>query len=367
MVKEKFVVTPWEVRGEINYEKVMREFGIENIRLYLKKMKKLPPIYTRGIVFGHRDFGRIYEAIKNKKKFAVLTGFNPSGKLHLGNLLFLNQALFFQNLGGDVFIPISNDETYVFKKTKKIEEATKNALENVIPDIIALGFKEKKTKIFISTQQSKVYRLSVELSTKTTLSAIKAIFGFKDSTNPGQLYYTIVQAAHILFPQLKEFDGKKPVVVPIGLDQDPYVRLTRDMAVKAGYIKPSSTYHKFAPGLQGGKMSGSMPETCIFLDEDSKRARKKIMGAFSGGAKTLKEHREKGGNPDVDVAYQYLNFFFEKSNKKLKKIYDGYKKGEITTGELKEMAAEKLIKFLKDHQKKKKRAKNKVEKFILKD
>jgi len=359
-----------EVKGELtdkDYQALMKEFGIDPIDSYLKKLAEkveLAPMYRRGIVFGHRDFGPIYEAIIHKKQFAVLTGFNPSGNIHLGNLMFLKQALFFQSLGADVFIPISNDETYVFRKGN-LEDATKNAIENVIPDIIALGFDEKKTKIFISTKHPKVYELAVKLSAKTTISTIKAIFGFNDSTNPGQLFYTIVQAAHILFPQLEEFDGPKHVVVPIGIDQDPYMRLVRDIAEKVGLIKPSSTYHKFAPGIFGGKMSGSKPETCIFLNESPNIAKNKIMKSFSGGAPTLKEHREKGGNPDIDVAYQYLRFFLEDDDKKLKELYDGYKSGNITTGEMKSIAAEKLVAFLKDHQKKKEKAKDKVDKFLL--
>jgi len=283
----------------------------------------------------------------------------------LGNLLFLQQALFFQKLGAEVFIPISNDETYVFRKTDDIDKATNNAIENVIPDIIALGFDPKKTRIFISTKDSRVYELAVRLSTKTTLSAIKAIFGFIDETNPGQLYYTIVQSAHILYPQLKEFGGPKPVVVPIGIDQDPYMRLVRDMAARAGFIKPSSTYHKFMPGLQGGKMSGSKPETCIFLDEEPAKARKKIMRAFSGGAGTLEEHREKGGNPDIDIACQYLFFLFEEDDKKVQKIFDSYRNGSLTSGEVKNLLADKVVKFLKEHQAKKQKAKNQIDKFLV--
>jgi len=354
-----------EVQGEVNYEAAMKEFGIEPIDKYLKRIKELPVMYRRGIVFGQRDFAQIFEAIQNKKPFAVLTGFNPSGPLHLGNLLFLKQALFFQKMGADVFIPISNDETYVFKKADSVEKATQTAMDIVIPDIIALGFDPKKTKIFISTKEPRVYELAVKLSAKTTFSTIKAIFGFTNETNPGQIFYTIVQSAHILFPQLDEFGGPKPVVVPIGIDQDPYMRLVRDMADKTGFVKPSSTYHKFMPGLQGGKMSGSKPETCIYLNEDPGKIKKKIMGAFSGGAATLKEHKEKGGNPDIDVACQYLYFMFEEDDNQARHIIEAYRQGLMTSGDVKNMLAEKVEKFLKDHQHKREKAKKDIEKFML--
>lgn len=358
-------ITVSEVEGEINYEQLMKEFGISEIDEYLKKMKNLPPMYRRGVVFAQRDFQPIFDSIQKKKPFAVLTGFNPSGPPHLGNLLFLRQALFFQEQGADVYIPISNDETYVFRKAESIEAATSNAMEKVIPEIIALGFDPKKTKIFLSTQTAKAYELAVKLSTKTTLSTIKAIFGFEDETNPGQIFYTVMQSAHILFPQLKEYGGPRPTVVPIGVDQDPYMRLVRDMAERAGFIKPSSTYHKFMPGLQGGKMSGSKPETCIYLTETPEGARKKIMRAFSGGAGTLEEQRKKGGNPDVDVACQYLYFMFEEDDKKIKGIFEDYRSGKLISGEVKALLADKVEKFLKDHQAKMEKATKLVDKFML--
>jgi tryptophanyl-tRNA synthetase len=356
-----------DVEGEVDYDKLVKEFGIDDIRPYLKKMKNLDLIYRRGIVFAHRDFDRIYNCMKSKKPFSVLTGFNPSGTLHFGNLFFLKQALFFQKRGADVFIPISNDETYVFKKTNNLEKTTLFAKEEVIPSIIALGFDPKKTKIFISTKTARVYELAVKLSTKTTLSTIKATFGFTNETNPGQIFYTIAQSAHILFPQMEEFGGPKPTVVTVGIDQDPYMRIVRDMAEKIGMVKPSSTYHKFMPGLQGGKMSGSKPETCIFLKDPPKTARKKIMRAFSGGGVTLDEHKKNGGNPNIDVAFQYLKFLFEEDDKKLAEIENEFRNGSMTSGEMKSYLSDKVEKFLENHQKIKENAKKHIDKFILKN
>ncbi|MBI5061829.1 MAG: tryptophan--tRNA ligase [Candidatus Aenigmarchaeota archaeon] len=358
-------ITVDKVEGDINYDDVMKEFGIESIEPFLSKMKELPLLYRRGVVFGQRDFKQIYEAMRDRKRFAVLTGINPSSPLHLGHLLFLNQAKFFQRCGADVFIPISNDETYVFRKKETLEEATKNALENAIPDIIALGFDPKKTKIFISTQYRKVYELAVKLSTKTTFSTIKALFGFTNETNPGQIFYSIVQSAHILLPQTEEFGGPKPVVVPIGIDQDPYMRLVRDIAERAGFMKPSSTYHKFFPGLQGGKMSSSDKNSCIFLSDKPEDVEKKIMRAFSGGAPSLEEHRRKGGNPDVDIACQYLYFFFEEDDKKALKIIDNYRSGALSSGDVKQMLAEKVRTFLVEHQRKKEKVLKDVDKFLM--
>jgi tryptophanyl-tRNA synthetase len=87
--------------------------------------------------------------------------------------------------------------------------------------------------------------------------------------------------------------------------------------------------------------------------------------AFSGGQATTEEHRKKGGNPDVDVSYQYLKFFFEPDDGKLKRIHDDYKSGRLLTSELKEILIKKINEFLKKHQKKKKLAKENINKFLL--
>ncbi|MDI6721118.1 MAG: tryptophan--tRNA ligase, partial [Candidatus Aenigmarchaeota archaeon] len=157
----------------------------------------------------------------------------------------------------------------------------------------------------------------------------------------------------------------RETVVPIGIDQDPYMRLVRDIADKLGMAKPSSTYNKFMPGLQGGKMSGSKPETCIYLTDTPETAKKKIVSAFSGGGASLTEHRRKGGNPDVDVAFQYLRFMFEEDDKKLAEIEHSFRKGDMTSGELKSYTADKIVSFLKNHQKEREKAKSKVDRFLI--
>ena len=88
--------------------------------------------------------------------------------------------------------------------------------------------------------------------------------------------------------------------------------------------------------------------------------------AFSGGKDTLEEHRKHGGNPDIDVSFQYLKFFFEPDDKKLQKIHDDYKSGKMLTSELKEILIEKINAFLKEHQKKREKAKKEVGKFLVK-
>ena len=156
-------------------------------------------------------------------------------------------------------------------------------------------------------------------------------------------------------------------MIPLAIDQDPHFRVARDVYPKLGYYKPAIIHGIFLPSLTGaeGKMSSSNSSIAILTTDSAKEVEKKIKKyAFSGGQKTLDEHRKKGGNPDVDVSFQYLKMFFEPDDDKLKNIYKRYKSGEMTTGELKDYTIKKINVFLKQHQKKREEAKKKIDKFL---
>jgi tryptophanyl-tRNA synthetase len=111
-------------------------------------------------------------------------------------------------------------------------------------------------------------------------------------------------------------------------------------------------------------MSASKPETSIYLTDDEKTVREKIYKhAFSGGQPTIELHRKLGGNPDIDVSFQWLKILFEEDDNKLKEIEEDYKSGKLLTGELKDILIEKLVKFLQEHQRKREEAKEKVKDF----
>tara|TARA_B100001123_G_C14616371_1_gene751949 strand:- start:94 stop:462 length:369 start_codon:yes stop_codon:yes gene_type:complete len=98
--------------------------------------------------------------------------------------------------------------------------------------------------------------------------------------------------------------------------------------------------------MTGGKMSSSMPETTIFLNEGLDKMEKKFKRSFSGGQSTVEEHRRIGGNPDVDVAFQYLLFFFEEDDVALEEIRRAYVSGDLLSGELKAITIEKARAWL---------------------
>lgn len=343
-------------------EKLVKEFGAKRI----SDLKDLPDfhMFEKGLIYSHRDFDKFFKALKKGEKCAIVSGLNASGTLHIGHKVVFDINLFFQKkFGIPVFIPISDDESYVAGKVKTQEEALENS-KKLAKQLLAYGFDAKKTYFIIDQVYTNIYNLAIKLSRKVNYSEIKATYGYKPEENIGLHFYPAVQSSHILFPQEKF--GIKHVLVPIGPDEDAHFRICRDIASRFGYEKPATIHVSFIPGLDGKKMSKSK-NNAVFFNDNAKTILKKSNKAFSGGKETVEEHRKHGGNPGVDMAYKYLDFYFL-SEEESKKLSEKYKSGELLSGEMKKMLAKKLTEFVGDFQKRLKKIKDKdVEKSILKN
>ena len=150
---------------------------------------------------------------------------------------------------------------------------------------------------------------------------------YPPSDNIGKIHFAAIQAAPSFsnsFPQIFGSTSNVPCLIPCAIDQDPYFRLTRDVAAKLKYPKPTLIHSKFFPALQGPqtKMSASDPNSGIFMTDTLNQIKNKInKHGFSGGQETEEEHRRLGGNPDVDVSYQYLTFMLD-DDEELTKLYN---------------------------------------------
>ncbi|MFL2939557.1 MAG: tryptophan--tRNA ligase [Candidatus Poseidoniales archaeon] len=434
-------IDPWASKGIKNYDEICEKFGLEKIDS--TKLPNPTHLHRRGIIFAHRDLDSILNAKKTGKPFGVLSGLMPSGQMHLGHKMVIDQAKWFQDLGGDVTIAVADLEAHATRGLS-LEKCRKYAIEEYISNYVGMGLNPEKTSIYFQSERPIVQKMGFTLGTKTNLSEMEAIYGFTGKTSLAHVQSPLVQAGDIVHPQLDEYGGLRPIVVPVGIDQDPHIRLTRGMVSKtnwfnvnqnktgnltiglsiqdnnqeimgmredggidknqrkmivdkaisainkAGYnelnsnpkhgtidikdatsenqneiqhqllslerqlggmglMQPSSTYHQFAVGMTGGKMSSSQPETTIFLNDSMKSIEKKIKSSFSGGQATVEEHRAKGGDPDVDVAYQYLRYFFEENDKELGNIREEYMSGKLLTGEIKSICVEKATSWMKKH------------------
>jgi len=365
MANNKLVINPWKSIDVKDYNKLMKDFGIKKIN-----PKNLPDnlYFRRGIIFGEKSLNLITVALEKNKPFVMMTGLMPSGKFHFGHKIIADLMIYFQQLGAECYIAVADVEAYLTRGIP-LDKSRELAINEYLINYIALGLKPEKTKFYFQSEGAIDYmNLSKYVSKKTTYNELKSIYG---EITPEKIISAFTQVADILHPQLSSYGGPKPIVVPVGVDQLPHINLTRDIAgrMKSDYkfIPPSAIFTKLMPGLKGDKMSSSDPYSYIALSEDPKEAAKKIKKhAFSGGQATIEEHRKKGGNPDIDVAFQMLLFGLEPDDKKLQQIYNDYKSGKLLSGELKQITIDKMTTFLTEHQKKRVKAQAQVKKFMAK-
>ena len=452
-------IDPWSSQQSTDYQRLTQKFGLESLDLSLIPDPNI--LHRRGIIFAHRDFDVILNSIKNKDNFGVLTGLMPSGRMHLGHSMVIEQVKWFQEHGGDVNVAVADLEALA-TRSKSLNEGRKTAIEEYIINYAALGLKPNSTKIYFQSKRPQVQRLAFTLGRKTNLSELESIYGFQGDTNLAHVQSPLIQAGDIMHPQLEEFGGLRPIVVPVGVDQDPHLRLTRGLASKTnwfniknrknggltialsiqeenakilgvspngallretrndifekikkqisrlgfadilpnpkhgtieipgatprdkhplkmellklernlggmGLMPPCSTYHRFAVGMTGDKMSSSKPETTIFMEDSIEEMSKKVKRAHSGGQATVEEHRRLGGNCSKDVAFQYLEFFFETDDKELEEIRKNYSSGRILAGEMKQLCIDKATVWLNDLSEKRDEWSGKLDDFLAND
>ena len=362
---EDFVVTPWEVTGDIDYDVLMKRFGTTPIddKLMQRLSKYGEPHFMlrRGIFYSHRDMDVLLDDHDKGKKFYIYTGRGPSGNTHLGHLMpWMFNKWFQDTFKVPMLFQLTDDEKFLFKDLT-LHDTTSFAYENAL-DFIALGFDPEKTKIILDTKNIEtLYPLALSVAKKVTFSTAKAVFGFGNDSNIGRIFFTAMESAPAFIPTQIEGEETK-VIIPCGIDQDPHFRVTRDVAPGLGFPKPTMLYCKMCPGLSGGdKMSSSDEMATIFTTDTPKQVKKKVGRAFTGGCVSVEEQREKGGNPEVCAVYKYNYYLFEHDDEKLREMADKCRCGEILCGECKVALTQKINVFLEIHQAKREEAKEIVD------
>jgi tryptophanyl-tRNA synthetase len=370
--KEEMVVTPWDVSGDLDYDRLIKQFGVQRMTPSIperiaKQAGFMHLQLRRGIYLSHRDVDWWLDKHEKGKKVGLYTGRGPSGHVHFGHLLPWFFTKYLQDaFDADLYFQMTDDEKFTFYDNLTLEQTVVNTYDNAL-DVIACGFDAEKTHIFSDTNDIKhLYRLALKVAKRVTYSTAKAVFGFKDSDNIGMIWHPAIQAMPC-FLQSEREGVNIPCLIPAAIDQDPYWRMTRDIAEKLGYSKPAQIHAKFLPGLgQGGKMSSSQPETAIFTKDPPEVAEKKILGAFTGGQPTIREQREKGGDPTICSIYAYYYFLFEEDDGRLVGLENECRSGALTCGDCKTKLAKVINSFLVDFQKKREKAKDHLEEYLIK-
>lgn len=350
----KAVLDPFGTSLVTDYERLSKEFGIEPFESVLPNVSNPSFYMRRGIIFGHRDFGKILDAMDVNDDFAVLSGIKPTGEFHLGTLMTAKEIIYFQQQRAQTFYCIADIEAYEDNKIP-FERSEKIAVDN-IADMLALGLDPEKAYIYRQSREKRVKDLAVILGRPVTLATMKAVYGER---RIGLYLSALIQAGDILLPQLEDFGGPKPTVVPVGVDQDPHLRFTRDLAQvfhrKYGFILPSSTYHKLMKGLDGSPKMSKRQMNYFTLYDKPEAIAERISNAFTGGRATIKEQRELGGVPEACPIYEICLFHFIEDDQAIGETYHACKTGKLLCGEHKRQTTDTVLKFVKEHKRKKKR------------
>ncbi len=434
------LIDPWSSDDETDYSRIVEKFGLDMVDP--SAIPNPGMLHRRGIVFAHRDLDVALRSIRDKSPLGVLTGLMPSGRMHLGHSMVIEQVRWFQEQGADITVAVADLEALATRGTS-LESGREKAINEYIHNYAALGLDPDSTSVYFQSSRPDVQRLGFMLGRRTNLSEFESIYGFSGETNLAHVQAPLVQVGDIVHPQLDEYGGLRPIVVPVGIDQDPHLRLTRDIVGKThwfnikprksggltvalsvqddnarflgvghdgridretrdrifsrisgvvkslgfadmnanpkhgtleipaatiedrapirmallalerelggmGLMPPCSTYHRFASGMTGGKMSSSKPETTIFMDDSADDMARKVKGAISGGQSTVEEHRRLGGDCSKDIPYQYLQFFFETDDSALLEIRREYESGRMLAGEMKQLCIDRAGEWLSD-------------------
>ena len=393
-------VTAFEVSGTIDYDKLVDQFGSKIIdEELMKRLERLtvgrgtvPYLHRflrRNIFFSHRDLHRICDCLEKNIPIYLYTGRGPSSSaMHLGHLVpFLFTQWLQQAFQCPLVIQMTDDEKFLFKGSffsdqeqeetgcdgDNLDYFANLTVENA-RDIIACGFDKEKTFLFSDLDYvGSMYPNIVRIWKAVTTNTVNGIFGFDGSSNIGKIAFPAIQAAPSFassFPTVLNAprrptkdnnNANMACLIPCAIDQDPYFRMTRDVAHKLVHPKhplggkPALIHSKFFPPLQGaeGKMSSSDENSAIFLTDSPEDIQRKIKeNAFSGGQMTKKLQEELGADLEKDVSYQWLRFFLE-DDEELEAIGKSYGSGQgdyWSTGKVKERLVQVLQELVGDHQ-----------------
>lgn len=361
---DDFKIDPWgsSVILDEDYGRLVKKFGIQEVDLTVKKKMSASRFFRRKIIFGHRDIDAIIKAIEKKKPWAVMSGIKPSGPFHLGTLTTALEIVEFQKMGAKAYYCIADIESYedngIYYK-----EAEPDAVDN-LADILALGLDTdpKKAYVWRQSEERIVKDVAFKVGRLVTRNMITAIYGEK----PFGLYLAaLIQVGDIVLPQV--LDGPQPTIVPVGIDQDPHLRLTRDLTRRyyKNFFVPGATYHKLLKGLDGSdKMAKRNPNSYFTFNESLESIKKKIKNGLTGGRKNKEEQKKLGGQPEICMIYKIEMYHFEDDDKKLEEIYNQCVSGELMCGDHKKQCIEKVLNFIEAHRKKKEKLIDKARQIL---
>jgi tryptophanyl-tRNA synthetase len=374
MEKDSFVVTPYEVKGKIDYDRLRQKFGTQELTDSLREQIRrlaggeLHPLIARGIYFSHRDLAPLLNDFERGRRFFLYSGRGPSGPLHTSHLLHFDLCRWLQEkLGLAMFIQITDDEKYWFRPKLSRDETYRWGIENLV-DLLAVGFDPARTRVFFDTRSiATMYSLAVDTAKRIPYSTVKAVFGFPPSTNIGLVFYTALQTVPCFYPSWRT-GTSVPCLIPCGIDQDPHFRITRDLAEALHYPKPALLHGQMIPSLLGeAKMSTSheSKDGAVFLQDSPQEVERKISRAFTGGRATVEEQRRLGATPEICPIWAHWRTKFGRDDREFEEITRDCRSGALLCGDCKSRLVVRVNDFLAGHRERREAVRDRVESLIL--
>ncbi|GGJ07132.1 tryptophan--tRNA ligase [Halobellus salinus] len=231
---------PWGSSTVSDYRKLFEEFGIGEFDDVLPGVPNPHYLMRRGVIFGHRDYAPVADALREGDDAAVLSGFMPTGDPHIGHKLVFDEIIWHQEQGADAYGLLADLEAHAARGMTwaEIDEHARDYLLS----LLALGFDPDEGELYRQSDNRELQDLAFELGSKANFSEFQGIYGFDGETNVSHMESVVTQMADMLYPQLEE---PKPTVIPVGPDQDPHVRFARDLAARMRYFKVTEAYASF--------------------------------------------------------------------------------------------------------------------------
>ncbi|WP_324759983.1 tryptophan--tRNA ligase [Haloarcula montana] len=237
---DNVALDPWGSSTIADYRKLFEQFGIEEFDEVLPAVPNPHYLMRRGVIFGHRDYRPVADAMREDEPFAALSGFMPTGDPHIGHKMVFDEIIWHQQQGGDAYGLIADLEAHAARGLTW-EEIDEHARSYVL-SLLALGFDPEEGELYRQSENRPLQDLAFELGAKTNFSELQAIYDFDGETDVSHMQSVVTQMADILYPQL---DEPKPTVIPVGPDQDPHMRLARDLAARMRYFGVTEAFASF--------------------------------------------------------------------------------------------------------------------------
>lgn len=279
----------------------------------------------------------------------VLSGIQPSGKLHIGNYFGMMQPMIRHMETADLYVFIV--DLHALTSVQDRERLRQGTLE-AAADFLALGLDPDRCTFWVQSDVPEVCELTWMLSVLTPMGLLERCHAFKDKVaknipaSHGLFSYPVLMAADILLYQSQ--------VVPVGKDQKQHVEVARDIAIRFNnafgetFVIPEPEINEttaIVPGIDGQKMSKSYDNTIpIFLGE--KELRKRVMAIQTDATPV-----EAPKNPDICNLYALLKLFAPAE--KMQAVHELYVNGGAAYGYLKQDLFELINEYFADARRKK--------------